>query len=215
MQPALAAETATAMRVWRDGKRPRDHSLQEVMESVRFEEELFRQKQQEQLGTVATAEEAEAQRAAAALTAQEVRKQAQAEGLTLRRASANQTGFYGVHHVMAGRNNALPAGWSGPIGLTSIDHPGQSYHAKVLRGGEKVHLGIFATPEEAALCVARSPEGRAAAATAHGSRAWSWDARKTIKALALDIIYEAAGAATAELSAEVAAEVMAGIAMGL
>eukprot|EP00964_Phaeocystis_antarctica_P008632 scaffold4664_cov54-Phaeocystis_antarctica.AAC.1 len=37
----------------------------------------------------------------------------------------------------------------------------------------------------------------------------------TIRAVALDIIYEAAGAATAELSAEVAAEVMAGIAMGL
>ena len=213
MQPALAAETATAMRVWRDGKRPRDHSLQEVMESVRFEEELFRQKQQEQLGTVATAEEAEAQRAAAALTAQEVREQAQAEGLTLRRASANQTGFYGVHHVMAGRNNALPAGWSGPIGLTSIDHPGQPYHAKVLRGGKRVHLGFFATPEEAALCVARSPEGRATAAAAHGTR--TGDARKTIRAVALDIIYEAAGAATAELSAEVAAEVMAGIALGL
>ena len=31
----------------------------------------------------------------------------------------------------------------------------------------------------------------------------------------MDIIYEAAGAATEELSAEVAAEVMAGIAMGL
>ena len=41
-----------------------------------------------------------------------------------------------------------------------------------------------------------------------------WDAR-TIRAVALDIIYEAAGAATAELSAEVAAEVMAGISMGL
>ena len=36
-----------------------------------------------------------------------------------------------------------------------------------------------------------------------------------IGAVALDIIYEAAWAATAELSAEVAAEVMAGIAMGL
>ena len=41
-------------------------------------------------------------------------------------------------------------------------------------------------------------------------------ARDTIiRAVALDIIYEAARAATAELSAEVAAEVMAGIAMGL
>ena len=36
-----------------------------------------------------------------------------------------------------------------------------------------------------------------------------------IGTIALDIIYEAAGAAANELSAEVAAEVMAGIAMGL
>ena len=37
------------------------------------------------------------------------------------------------------------------------------YQAQVWRGGKKVHLGGFATAEEAALCVARSPEGRAAA----------------------------------------------------
>ena len=30
------------------------------------------------------------------------------------------------------------------------------------RGGRKVSLGMFATAEEAALCVARSPEGQAA-----------------------------------------------------
>ena len=30
------------------------------------------------------------------------------------------------------------------------------------RGGKPVHLGYFATTEEAALCVARSPEGKAA-----------------------------------------------------
>jgi hypothetical protein len=34
----------------------------------------------------------------------------------------------------------------------------------VWRGGKKVPLGHFATAEEAALCVARSPEGRAEAA---------------------------------------------------
>ena len=38
------------------------------------------------------------------------------------------------------------------------------YAVQVKRGGKKVHLGCFATAEEAALCVARSPEGRAAAA---------------------------------------------------
>ena len=35
--------------------------------------------------------------------------------------------------------------------------------ARVWRGGKTVHLGGFATAEEAALCVARSPEGQAAA----------------------------------------------------
>jgi len=32
----------------------------------------------------------------------------------------------------------------------------------VRRGGQVVYLGIFATAEEAALCVARTPEGQAA-----------------------------------------------------
>ena len=47
----------------------------------------------------------------------------------------------------------------------SLVKPGTSkpYQAQVKRGGKKVHLGCFATAEEAALCVARSPEGRAAA----------------------------------------------------
>ena len=48
----------------------------------------------------------------------------------------------------------------------SLVKPGTSkpYQAQVKRGGKKVHLGCFATAEEAALCIARSPEGRAAAA---------------------------------------------------
>ena len=33
----------------------------------------------------------------------------------------------------------------------------------VRRGGNNVHLGSFATAEEAALCIAPSPEGQAAA----------------------------------------------------
>ena len=40
------------------------------------------------------------------------------------------------------------------------------YMAQVSRGGTLVYLGVFATAEEAALCVARSPEGRAAAGRA-------------------------------------------------
>ena len=68
---------------------------------------------------------------------------AEAEGLTLLKADNNKTGYYGVTH-----------------------QPGKPkpYKAEVSRGGNKVHLGSFATAEEAALCIARSPEGRAAAA---------------------------------------------------
>ena len=88
---------------------------------------------------------AAAKRAAAAapLTSEEARQQAQAEGLTLRVAK-NKAGYYGVHH----------------------QNPGQPkpYQAQVRRGGTTVGLGSFATAEEAALCVARSPEGRAVAA---------------------------------------------------
>ena len=52
------------------------------------------------------------------------------------------------------------------IGVIGVAHrPGRPkpYQAQVWRGGKTVHLGSFATAEEAALCVARSPEGRKAA----------------------------------------------------
>ena len=108
------------------------------------------------LGSFATAEEAAlciarspegqaaAKRSAAAppLTSEEARQQAQAEGLTLLKAD-NKTGYFGV----------------------SLTYPGQPkpYQARVRRGGKMVSLGHFATAEEAALCIARSPEGQAAA----------------------------------------------------
>ena len=68
--------------------------------------------------------------------------QAEAEGLTLLKAD-NKAGYFGV----------------------SLIHPGQPkpYKAQVTRGGKAVYLGGFATAEEAALCVARTPEGQAAA----------------------------------------------------
>ena len=55
----------------------------------------------------------------------------------------NKTGYYGVR----------------------LHNPGQPkpYQAQVSRGGKTVTLGSFATAEEAALCIARSPEGQAAA----------------------------------------------------
>ena len=111
------------------------------------------------LGRFATAEEAAlcvarspegqaaAERAAAAppLTSEEARQQAQAEGLEMSVAD-NSTGYFGV----------------------CLAKPGQPkpYQAYVTRGGKTVHLGCFTTAEEAALCVARSPEGQAAAGRA-------------------------------------------------
>jgi hypothetical protein len=88
---------------------------------------------------------AAAERAAAAapLTSEEARQQAQAEKLTLLVAGENKTGYFGV---------SLYLGKPKP------------YQARVWRGGKKLHLGYFATAEEAALCVARTPEGQAVAA---------------------------------------------------
>ena len=77
-------------------------------------------------------------RSLCALTSEEARQQAQAEGLTLRVAEST-TGYYGVNHL-AGRS--------------------KPYKARVTRSGKAVYLGCFATAEEAALCVARSPEGQ-------------------------------------------------------
>ena len=82
--------------------------------------------------------------AAAPPTSEDARQQAQAEGLTLRKANYNSTsGYFGVHFKPA--------------------QP-KPYAAQMRRGGKLVHLGTFATAEEAALCVARSPEGQVAAA---------------------------------------------------
>ena len=74
-----------------------------------------------------------------------VLQQAQAEKLTLL-AADNKAGYFGVH----------------------LAKPGQPkpYRAWVWRDGKTVFLGTFATAEEAALCVARTPEGRAVAGRA-------------------------------------------------
>ena len=77
--------------------------------------------------------------------ATESRQQAQAEKLTLLVAD-NRAGYFGVY----------------------LDKPGRPkpYRVQVWRGGKSAHIGIFATAAEAALCVARSPEGRAVAGRA-------------------------------------------------
>ena len=72
--------------------------------------------------------------------------QAQAE--TLLKAD-NKTGYFGVCLLQPGKS--------------------KPYQAQVSRGGTKVSLGCFATAEEAALCIARSPEGQAAARKAAAS----------------------------------------------
>ena len=78
------------------------------------------------------------------LTSEEARQQAQAEGLTLLRVAQNKTGYFGV---------------------SLLSQPGKlkPFQAQLKRGGKVVYLGHFATAEEAALCVARSPEGQVAA----------------------------------------------------
>ena len=112
------------------------------------------------LGYFATAEEAAlsvarspegqavaAKRAAAAapLTSEEARQQAQAEGPTLLRAAEIKAGYFGVS-------------------LTNKPGLTKPYQAQATRGGKQVGLGTFATAEEAALCVSRSPEARVAPA---------------------------------------------------
>ena len=69
----------------------------------------------------------------------------QAEKLTLL-VTRNKTGYFGVH----------------------LNKPGKPkpYQVLVKRGDKTVSLGHFATAEEAALCLARTPEGRAAAGRA-------------------------------------------------
>ena len=72
-------------------------------------------------------------------------RKAEAEGLTVQRSESSSSGYKGVT-FNSSRSKIKP------------------YLAQVNRGGKKVHLGSFATAEEAALCYARSPEAQAAAA---------------------------------------------------
>ena len=88
--------------------------------------------------------------AASLLTSEEARQQAQAEGLTLLVAET-KTGYHGV--------SLDKRGWHKP------------YQVRVKRGGKHVHLGYFAIADEAALCVARSPEGHEAVAAERAAAA--------------------------------------------
>ena len=78
------------------------------------------------------------------MTAEKAVRQAEAEGLTLLKSEASSTGYKGVTFISSCKS--------------------KPYQVKVRRGGKTVHLGIFATAEEAALCYARTPEAQATAA---------------------------------------------------
>ena len=154
------------------------------------------------------------------MTREQALQQAQAEGLALR-TSDNKSGYANVT-VLPGRR--------------------EPYQAQVYRSGKTVTVGSFAIAEEAALCVARSPEGKVAAERAAAAalprpqltreqalqqagyanltvlpsgEALQRARDAIIEAVALEIIYQAAEAAAIELGTEVATEVMAGIALGL
>ena len=68
-------------------------------------------------------------------------------------------GAGGEADLARGRYNS-----SGYFGVNLRPGYPKPYQARVSRGGKQVTLGYFATAEEAALCVARTPEGQAAAA---------------------------------------------------
>eukprot|EP00964_Phaeocystis_antarctica_P131712 scaffold95673_cov49-Phaeocystis_antarctica.AAC.1 len=69
-------------------------------------------------------------------------RQAEAEGLTVQLSDNNTTGYLCVSKVCS---KAL----------------GKPFCAQVYRAGERVHVGAFATAEEAALAYARTPEAQA------------------------------------------------------
>jgi len=136
-------------------------SFKGIRMSKPYQAEMKRGGKNVYLGIFATAEEAalcyarppEAQAAAAAppkpppmtpLTPEEAVRQAEVEGLTLLRSERSNSGYTGVSFNVSCKN--------------------KPYTAQVRRGGTQVTLGCYATPEEAALCYARTPEGRAAAA---------------------------------------------------
>ena len=135
---------------------------------------VFRDGKSSHLGYFATAEEAALHvartpegRAAAALpppmTAEEALAQAQAEGLTLAH-SHNQSGF---------RNVAVDANCKA-----------RPYKAILHRDGNPSHVGYFATAEEAALHVARTPEVRAAKVQAQAQALAKAEAKAEAKAQA-------------------------------
>jgi len=149
------AEGVTLLRSADNSTGYKSVSFKSSLKSKPYQAQVKRGGKTMRFGYFATAEEAalsiarlpETHAAAAPpppLTAEEALRQAEAEGLTLLKSDSSSTGFKCV--AVDSRNKINP------------------YLARVTRGGKFVHLGYFATAEEAALCYARTPEAQAAAA---------------------------------------------------
>ena len=132
----------------------------------------------------ATAEEAAPATRLTVSTREQALQQAQAEGLVLRRAD-NTTGYHGVYIDPSCKSRPFQTQVTPTLTLTLTltlnltliltliltltqtppthypnspnPNPNPDPNPKVKRGGKTVYLGSFASAEEAALCVARSP----------------------------------------------------------
>ena len=77
---------------------------------------------------------------------------------------AQSGGFPGLASEGALQQAPLAKNKAGYLGVTHRPDRSKPYERQVRRGGKDVRLSSLATAEEAALCVARSPEGQAVAA---------------------------------------------------
>ena len=92
------------------------------------------------------------------MTAAEAVAEAKAEGLTLARSRIQESGFRNVSLRPENRTK-----WCPVLGSWMNNPNPRPYSANFKRFGKQIHLGCFATAEEAALHVARTPEKREAA----------------------------------------------------
>ena len=116
----------------------------EEVEEVEEEEEVVEVEEVEEETEQGPASPANHKAKVPPLTAAEARAQAASEGLTLQ-TSANKAGYLGVTRAIEDRRPGRSS--------TKWD---KQFQAKVRRAGKDVHLGRFATAEEAALVYARA-----------------------------------------------------------
>ena len=114
---------------------------------------------QELTAPSATAQESAAPAPSVPLTYQQVRERAPLTYEEAREQAQQEARAEGIMLVKA--DNA--SGFANVYERTNRPEP---FQAEVKRAGKTVFLGYFKTPEQAALCVGRTPEGRAMAAKA-------------------------------------------------